>query len=55
LKNNNWCSIYSAGIGRTGTFIAVDNLVCQAKTEGVVRPLQIVETLRRQRVNMVQT
>ena len=45
----------SAGIGRTGTFVAFDNLVAQARAEGVVRPLQAVETLRRQRVNMVQT
>lgn len=45
----------SAGVGRTGTFIALDNLVSQAKAEGCVRPLQIVEALRRQRVNMVQT
>lgn len=47
--------IKSAGIGRTGTFIAMDNLISQAKVEGVVRPFQIVEALRRQRVNMVQT
>lgn len=45
----------SAGIGRTGTFIAFDNLVAQAQDEGVVRPLQIVEALRRQQVHMVQT
>ncbi|WAQ98711.1 PTPRF-like protein [Mya arenaria] len=45
----------SAGVGRTGTFIALDNLVDQAKTENCVRPLQMVEALRRQRVNMVQT
>ncbi|XP_052793366.1 uncharacterized protein LOC128227154 isoform X2 [Mya arenaria] len=45
----------SAGIGRTGTFIALDNLVDQARTEKCVRPLQMVEALRRQRVNMVQT
>ncbi|WAQ98949.1 PTPRM-like protein [Mya arenaria] len=45
----------SAGIGRTGTFIALDNLVDQARTEKSVRPLQVVEALRCQRVNMVQT
>ncbi|XP_052793368.1 receptor-type tyrosine-protein phosphatase epsilon-like isoform X1 [Mya arenaria] len=45
----------SAGVGRTGTFIALDNLVDQARTEKCVRPLQMVEALRRQRVNMVQT
>ncbi|XP_052794507.1 uncharacterized protein LOC128227739 isoform X2 [Mya arenaria] len=45
----------SAGVGRTGTFIALDNLVDQARTEKCVRPLQMVEALRHQRVNMVQT
>ncbi|WAR08652.1 PTPRA-like protein, partial [Mya arenaria] len=45
----------SAGVGRSGTFIALDNLVDQAKTDKCVRPLQMVETLRFQRVNMVQT
>lgn len=45
----------SAGVGRTGTFIALDNLYHQAKSEGCIRPLQMVETLRKQRVNMVQT
>ncbi|XP_052791699.1 receptor-type tyrosine-protein phosphatase epsilon-like [Mya arenaria] len=45
----------SAGVGRTGTFIALDNLIYQAKAEKCVRLLQMVQTLRRQRVNMVQT
>ncbi|XP_053399763.1 receptor-type tyrosine-protein phosphatase epsilon-like isoform X4 [Mercenaria mercenaria] len=45
----------SAGIGRTGTFIALDNLYNQAVTEGSIRPAQMVETLRRQRTYMVQT
>ncbi|WAQ98719.1 PTPRE-like protein [Mya arenaria] len=45
----------SAGVGRTGTFVALDNLVEQAKTEECVKPLEMVKALRRQRVNMVQT
>ncbi|WAQ98731.1 PTPRT-like protein [Mya arenaria] len=45
----------SAGVGRTGTFVALDNLVEQAKTEKCVKPLEMVKALRRQRVNMVQT
>ena len=52
------CFIYlyfSAGIGRTGTFIALDNLFVQAKTEGYIQPLSVVRKLRQQRVNMVQT
>jgi protein tyrosine phosphatase len=44
-----------AGVGRTGTFIGLDNMVNQARVEGFVRPLQVVQTLRQQRVNMVQT
>ncbi|XP_067664385.1 uncharacterized protein [Haliotis asinina] len=45
----------SAGIGRTGTFIALDCLVDQATAEGVVDVFQCVKKLRYQRVNMVQT
>ncbi|XP_052228526.1 receptor-type tyrosine-protein phosphatase epsilon-like [Dreissena polymorpha] len=45
----------SAGVGRTGTFIALDNLISQAKMEKCVRPFQMVENLREQRVSMVQT
>ena len=45
----------SAGVGRTGTFIALDNLYHQAVSEGCLRPLQMVEAIRRQRVNMIQT
>ncbi|XP_052791780.1 receptor-type tyrosine-protein phosphatase epsilon-like [Mya arenaria] len=45
----------SAGVGRTGTFVALDNLVEQAKTEECVKPLEMVKALRQQRVNMVQT
>ncbi|XP_061181719.1 receptor-type tyrosine-protein phosphatase mu-like [Saccostrea echinata] len=45
----------SAGIGRTGTFIALDYLIQQAKESEYVDVFGCVETLRRQRVNMVQT
>ncbi|XP_065923775.1 receptor-type tyrosine-protein phosphatase mu-like [Magallana gigas] len=45
----------SAGIGRTGTFIALNYLVQQAKESGYVDVFECVETLRRQRLNMVQT
>ncbi len=46
---------YSAGVGRTGTFIALDNLLDQAKAEGIVDVLGCVNHLRENRVNMVQT
>ena len=45
----------SAGVGRTGTFIAVDIALEQAKKEGVVDIAGIVNRLRKQRMKMVQT
>ena len=45
----------SAGIGCTGTFIALDIALEQAKREGVVDIAGIVNRLRQQRMKMVQT
>ncbi|OXB52798.1 hypothetical protein ASZ78_015592 [Callipepla squamata] len=45
----------SAGIGRTGTFIALDFLLKMAKAEGKVDVFHCVQKLREQRVCMVQT
>ncbi|XP_066037075.1 receptor-type tyrosine-protein phosphatase kappa-like isoform X1 [Chamaea fasciata] len=45
----------SAGIGRTGTFIALDFLLKMGKAEGKVDVFRCVQQLREQRVNMVQT
>ncbi|NXK56998.1 PTPRK phosphatase, partial [Chauna torquata] len=45
----------SAGIGRTGTFIALDFLLKMAKAEGKVDVFHCVQKLRQQRVSMVQT
>ncbi|XP_071118632.1 uncharacterized protein [Haliotis cracherodii] len=45
----------SAGIGRTGTYIAVDSLIDQAREEGVVDVLGFVSVMRGQRKNMIQT
>ncbi|XP_063419769.1 receptor-type tyrosine-protein phosphatase kappa-like [Mytilus trossulus] len=45
----------SAGIGRTGTFIAMDYIVNEANELKSIDVFKCVETLRRQRVNMVQT
>ncbi|XP_050799494.1 receptor-type tyrosine-protein phosphatase kappa-like isoform X3 [Gopherus flavomarginatus] len=45
----------SAGIGRTGTFIALDILLKMARAEGSVDVFHCVQRLREQRVSMVQT
>ena len=45
----------SAGVGRTGTYIALDALLQQAKLEGVIDVPGCINRLREDRINMVQT
>ncbi|XP_062845375.1 receptor-type tyrosine-protein phosphatase eta [Trichomycterus rosablanca] len=45
----------SAGVGRTGTFIAIDRLIYQIEREGVVDVYGIIHDLRMHRPLMVQT
>ncbi|KAK3594318.1 hypothetical protein CHS0354_028698 [Potamilus streckersoni] len=45
----------SAGVGRTGTFIALDFIYDEACETGHIAIMKCVENLRQQRVNMVQT
>ncbi|XP_067678494.1 uncharacterized protein [Haliotis asinina] len=45
----------SDGVGRTGTFIALWNLMDEAKTSDTVDPYSCVKRMRHERVNMVQT
>ncbi|XP_019855327.1 PREDICTED: receptor-type tyrosine-protein phosphatase F-like isoform X2 [Amphimedon queenslandica] len=45
----------SAGIGRTGIFIAIDLALEQAKKEGVIDFAGIINRLRQQRMKMVQS
>ncbi|XP_064626440.1 receptor-type tyrosine-protein phosphatase T-like [Lineus longissimus] len=44
----------SAGVGRTGTFIAIDYLIRQGKAEKKVNFYECVRKMREQRPNMVQ-
>ncbi|XP_062405345.1 receptor-type tyrosine-protein phosphatase eta [Sardina pilchardus] len=45
----------SAGVGRTGTFIAIDRLIFQIERDGVVDIYGIIHDLRMHRTLMVQT
>ncbi|MGH0188452.1 UNVERIFIED_CONTAM: hypothetical protein FKN15_030619, partial [Acipenser sinensis] len=45
----------SAGIGRTGAFIAIDQLLHAAEAAGRVDVFQCIYNMRKQRKNMVQT
>lgn len=45
----------SAGVGRTGTYIAIDLLTEEGESDGSVDVFDCVRKLREQRVNMVQT
>ena len=46
---------YSAGVGRTGTYITVEAMREQAKQEGVVDVYAYVSKMRNNRMKMVQT
>ena len=46
---------FSAGIGRTGTFIERDALYKEGKRTGKINVMKYVNTMRSCRMNMVQT
>ena len=50
-----WLTLYSAGVGRTGTFICIDNVLDQIKKEKVVDIAGAINKMRHQRMKMVQT
>ena len=51
-----WCGVSSsAGVGRTGTFICIDNVLEQIKKEKVVDIAGVMNKMRHQRMKMVQT
>jgi len=45
----------SAGVGRTGTYLAIDYLLSEAISEGYVNVYKHVKDLRAQRMHCVQT
>ena len=45
----------SAGVGRTGTLIAIDTALAQASKERQVDIPKIIVDMRKQRMKMVQT
>ena len=47
--------LYSAGIGRTGTFIALDALYEHGQETGYVDIMEYVQRMRKDRMNMIQT
>ena len=47
--------LHSAGVGRTGTFITIDNVLEQVSREGMVDISGTVIKIRQQRMKMVQT
>ena len=53
IENMNLWS--SAGVGRTGTFICIDNVLDQIKKEEVVDIAGAINKMRHQRMKMVQT
>ena len=47
--------LFSAGVGRTGTLIAIDVALTQASKERQVDIPKIIVDMRKQRMKMVQT
>ncbi|XP_013908751.1 PREDICTED: receptor-type tyrosine-protein phosphatase eta-like [Thamnophis sirtalis] len=55
IKDNGPVLVHcSAGVGRTGTFISLDSLLCQAEDQGEIGVFSFVEELRRNRPLMIQ-
>ena len=55
VYNSDSLVISSAGVGRTGTFITIDHVLDQIEREGVVDIPAVIQNLRQQRTQMVQT
>ena len=48
-------SSFSAGVGRTGTFMAIDMALQQAEKEGIIDIIGIINKMRHKRMKMIQT
>lgn len=46
--------IFSAGVGRTGTYIALDALYREGEKTGKINVPMYVRTMRKDRMNMIQ-
>ena len=54
-KSCDFTLLFSAGVGRTGTLIAIDIALAQASKERQVDIPKIIVDMRKQRMKMVQT
>ena len=54
-KDEQFCIIYSAGVGRTGCFILIDEMLERSGREGTIDVYNCLQYLRTRRINMVQT
>ena len=55
-SKRHYCSIFcSAGVGRTGSYIALDYLLAQASDKGVIEPFEYIKEMRGRKACMVQT